>query len=157
VRGLEGFGDLPRDRQSVARRKAHTAVESFFSARSSHPAEAGSHLQPFRQRRPVDQLHHQRGRVVASLQAMDLRDVWMVQGGEDLGLALKSGPGRLDRTSPWGSTLMATARFEVGIGGPLHLAHPSGAEKLVHFVGAKTTAWSHGHRSIIIDPVPYAH
>ena len=41
------------------------------------------------QRRPLDQFHHQRESSVRLLQAVDVRDVRMVQDGEDFGFALE--------------------------------------------------------------------
>ena len=42
-------------------------------------------------RRPLDQLHHQGSGARRSLQAIDRRDVGMIEGREDFGFALESG------------------------------------------------------------------
>ena len=44
-----------------------------------------------RERRPLDQLHHERGDAVRSFQAVDRRDVRMIQRREDFGFALEPG------------------------------------------------------------------
>ena len=43
-----------------------------------------------RERRPLDQFHHERGGAAGSFQAVDRGDVRMIQRGEDFGFALKA-------------------------------------------------------------------
>ena len=45
----------------------------------------------FFERQPFHQFHHERGNALALLQTEDLRDVWMIERGEDFGLALEPG------------------------------------------------------------------
>jgi hypothetical protein len=70
VRRFHGLRDLPGDGKC-------------FSGGDRTPRDA------VRERRPVDQLHHQRDRGSRSFQAVDRRDVRMIERGEDLGLTLK--------------------------------------------------------------------
>jgi hypothetical protein len=70
VGGLQRAGDLVGDRQRVLDRQ---------------PA-AGN---PLREVLALDQLHHQGADVLGLLQAMDLRDVWMVEARQRLRLALE--------------------------------------------------------------------
>ena len=70
VRGFEGFGDLLGDGERFINRN-RTLGDAI------------------RQRRPLDQFHHQRDGARALFEAVNLRDVGMVQGGEDFSLALK--------------------------------------------------------------------
>ena len=69
VRGLESFGDLPRDEERFDRR-----------------------YRPLRdavgERGPLDELHHQRLRALGVLDAVDGGDVRMIQRGKNFGLAL---------------------------------------------------------------------
>ena len=71
VRRFEGFGDLLRDGQRLVHgnRTLRDAVG---------------------ERRPLDQFHHESNRARALFQAVDLRDVWMVQRGERLGFAVEA-------------------------------------------------------------------
>ena len=68
VCGLEGFGDLPRDRQHVVRGNR----------------AAGD---PIGERCAVDQLEDQRLDAVRLLDTVDSGNVWMVQRGEHLSFA----------------------------------------------------------------------
>jgi hypothetical protein len=94
VRRFERLGDLRRDRQRFGERD-----------------------RPFRnavgQRRPLDELHHQREGSVRLLQAVDMRDVRMVQGGEDFGFALESGQSLGISPHRLRQHLMATWRFRL--------------------------------------------
>ena len=57
----------------------------------SSPAEAGHYaLDPLAQRRPLDQLHHERLETLALLEPVDARDVGVIQCREGLGLALET-------------------------------------------------------------------
>ena len=71
VRRFQRFGDLPGDRQCFVERE-----------------------RPLRdavgERRAFDQLHHEGADAVRLFEAIDLRDVGMVQRGERLRLALKA-------------------------------------------------------------------
>ena len=71
VRGLERLGDLPRDRQRFVERK-----------RALRDAVG--------QRRPLDELHHERARAAALFEAVDLRDVRVIERGEELRFALEA-------------------------------------------------------------------
>ena len=71
VRRLQRFGDLLRDRQRLVERdrlRARSAARGLT----------------------LDQLHHERADAAALFEAVDVRDVRMVQRGEDLGFALEA-------------------------------------------------------------------
>ena len=72
VRGFEGLGDLLRDGQGLIDRDR-------------------SLCDPIRERRSLDQFHHEGLHTVGVFQAVDRGDIWVVQGCEDLGLPLKAG------------------------------------------------------------------
>ena len=63
VRRFERLGDLPRDRQRLVER--------------NRPVR-----DPIGERRPLDQLHHQRVQAAGVFEAVDLRDVRMIQRRE---------------------------------------------------------------------------
>ena len=117
VRGLERLGDLSRDRESLRQRD-----------RSLGDA--------IRQRRPVDQLHDQcmgRARV---LKTVEVRDVRMVQRGEDLRFAAEAHEPIGIRREGVGQNLQRDDAIELGVAGAVDLAHPARANGGDDFVGA---------------------
>ena len=71
VRGFQCFGDLPGSGQRF--------IEWHRSLRD-----------PISERRPLDQLHHEGRHAVALLQAVNLRNVRMIQPGEHFRFALEA-------------------------------------------------------------------
>ena len=123
VRGFERFGDLLRDRQRLVERD-----------RALRDAVG--------ERRPFDQLHHQRRRAVGSFQAVDGRDV--ADGSARRGLRAS----RWNRASRSASAatdvrqdLDRDCALQVRVGGPIHLAHPAHADLGGDFVRAEASAW----------------
>ncbi len=93
VRGLQRFGDLPRDRQRLVER--HRALRD-----------------PIRERRPLHELQDERAYAVGVFEAVNGRDVRMVERGEDFALRAETGPADPDRCAKAsGSTLIATSRL----------------------------------------------
>ena len=82
-----------------------------------------------RQRGTLDQLHHERGRVVALLEPVNLRDVRMIQSGERLGLALESGETIRIVGERFGQYLDGDLASEVGVGRPIIPRRPAGPER----------------------------
>ena len=125
VRGVERVGDLLRDRQRL--------VERDRAARD-----------PRRQVVAVDQFHDQGGEVRCLLEAVDRRDVRMVESREHFGFALKAreairiaghrGRQHLDRHRP----------LQIAVGGAIDLAHAAGTDLRGDFVDAKAGAGSEG-------------
>ena len=70
-----------------------------------------------RQCRPLDQFHDQRGRAVSFLQAVDGRDVGMVERGQDFGFALEPGQPLRITGQRCRQDLDADGPFQVGVGG----------------------------------------
>ena len=62
------------------------------------------------ERRPVDQLHHQRTNAARLLEAVDVRDILMIQRRERFGLTLKAGDALGSDASASGRISMATSR-----------------------------------------------
>ena len=92
VRGFERIGDLQRNQQRV--------IEGDRARRD-----------PIGKRRPLDQLHDQRGDARGLLEPVNVCDVRMVQRREDFRLTLESGEPLRIAGNRAGSTLMATPRF----------------------------------------------
>ena len=89
VRGFKSFRDLFRDRQCFVER--------------DRPASNA-----LRQIVALDEFHHERRDASALFQAVDGRDVRMIQRGEDFGFSLKSGQSVSIRGEDVGRILMAT-------------------------------------------------
>ena len=76
----------------------------------------------------LDQLHHERGHAVRLLEAVDVRDVRMVQRGEDFGFALEPREALGIRREALRQDLDRDLAFQLRVGGAIHLAHAAGAE-----------------------------
>ena len=128
VRGFERLGDLLGDRQRLER--------SGMAPRAIRSASVGA----------LDQLHHERVDAVRFLEAVNVRDVRMVQRREDLRLALEAREAlRIASRTTSGRTLIATSRFELRVARAIDLAHPAGAERAEDFVRAEASAGLQGH------------
>ncbi len=101
VRGLERLGDLQRDSQRLVTRKRAVG-------------------EPLREVFTLDELHRQEAHAVRLVQAVDRRDVGVVQRGEQLRFALEAG-------EPLG-TLREHGRQDLD----RHLAIERGVEGLPH-------------------------
>ena len=82
---------------------------------------------------------------VRLLEAVDVRDVRMVQGGEDFGFALESGQALGVGADGLGQDLDGDLALEVGVGGAIDLAHSAGAEGGDDFIRAEARAGSQSH------------
>ena len=121
VRGFQRLRDLPRNRQRL--------IDRTRSARD-----------PLREVFALDQLHDQCERVARPFEAVNLRDVRMIERGEDFGLALEprqplSVLGHVGRQHLEGD--LALQRRVLG---PVDLAHAAGAQEGEDFVGAEPGA-----------------
>jgi len=109
VRRFEGFGDLPRDRQRFV--EWHRSTTNAIG-----------------ERRPIDQLEDERAGIADALEATDLGDVRMIQGGEHVRLALKPrhavGVGREEI----GKNLDRDVAAEFSVAGFIHLPYPAGPD-----------------------------
>ncbi len=130
VRRLERLGDLARERQRLVNgdRAFRDALGEVFA---------------------LDELHDDRASARALLDAVDLRDVRVVEGGEDLGLALEAG--QAVAAGPGVAREMGRQDFdgdvaiELGVAGAIDLAHRAGAEGADDFVDAKACAGLERH------------
>ena len=109
VRRLERLGDLPRDDQRLLDRQA-------------------PFCDTFGQRRPFDQFHHQREGPARRFQAMDVRDVWMVQHRQDFSFTPESGEPLHISGQRSRQHLDGDLALQVGVGGAIDLSHAACAD-----------------------------
>ena len=129
VRRLERLGNLARERQRLVNgnRTLRDALGEVFA---------------------LDELHDNRARASGVLDAVDLRDVRMVEGGEDLSLALEAGDavaaarlGCAGVSRQMGrQDLDGDVAIQLGVAGAIDLAHRAGAEGADDLVDAKARA-----------------
>jgi len=119
VRRFEARRNLPRDRDGFVERQRTLQVGAF------------------------DQFHDER----ALLDAINRRDIGMIQRGQHLGFALESrhvlrivGQGR-------GQDLDRDVAVQLGVVGAINLAHAAGAKRRHNFVRAEFVARRKGHAS----------
>ena len=107
---LQCFGDLLGDREGF--------VNGDRTARN-----------PVSERRPFNQLQHQRTGALRLFQAVNLGDVRMVQAGKNLRFALEPcEPIRISRKR-LGQNLERHLAVQLGIGGLIDLSHPALADE----------------------------
>ena len=131
VRGLQCFGDLPGNRDRFLDR--HRAF-----------------LDAIGQRWPFDELHDESRRDVAAFETIDRGDVRMVQRGEHLGLALEAGETLRIGRDRFRQNLDRDGALQVGVGGPIHLSHATGAERRGYFIRAEPCPAGQGHEVRIL-------
>jgi hypothetical protein len=123
VRGFKSVRDLFRDRQCLVERdrSASNALGQIVA---------------------LDEFHHQRRDAFALFQAVDGRNVRMIQRGEDFGLSLKSGQSVSIPSEHWGQNFDGDVTLQLGVGRSIHLAHAAFANRRDDFVDAEPGAWS---------------
>jgi hypothetical protein len=126
VRRLECFRNLPRDWQRL--------VNGNRPVRDS-----------FGERRSFDQLHDQRADTVRLFQAIDLRDVRVIELRQRPGLALEARQALGVVGKGVGQNLDSDFASEVPVGGAVHLAHPAFANQGGDFVGPEAGASGQSH------------
>ena len=106
----------------------------------------GTVRDPVRQRRTVDQFHHQcvdtHGGV---LEPVDLRDVRMIERREKLRLALEAGAAVGVARHRVRQYLQRDVAIESGVSGAINLAHSARTDGREHFVRADATADGEWH------------
>jgi hypothetical protein len=123
VRRFERVGDLPRDGQRVGNR--HRPL-----------------CDPLRERVALDQFHHERVRLAAVLEAVDVGDVGMVEGGQHLGLAPEPPEALRIVAERRRQDLERDVPVQFGVARPIHLAHAACAEQGDDFIGTDMRAGS---------------
>jgi hypothetical protein len=98
--------------------------------------------------RGLDQLHHERRRPGRPLEAVDGRDVWMVQRRKHFGLALEARqPLRVARDG-LGQDLDRDLPLQARVGGSVDLAHPAHAEQGGDLISAEPGSWAERHQCV---------
>jgi len=133
VRGFERFGDLPGDAQRLIERQ-----------RSGADA--------IRQCEPLDQFHHQRANAAGVFEAVDRRDVGMIERRQYLRLALEAHD--VLRVGGQGGRqhFQCDLPAQLGVGRPIHLAHTARAEGRSDFVRSEASPGGQSHRCRSILP-----
>ena len=127
VRGLERFGDLPGDRQRLGDR----------------------HRSALDQRRKIvalDQLHHQRADAVRFLEAVDVRDVGVIERCEHLGFAGEAGQALGVLGEVLRQDLDGDVAVEPGVARAVDLPHASLTELGGDLVRTESRAGGQRHR-----------
>ncbi len=132
VRGFERLGDLRRDRQRLVDR--------------DRPAR-----DPLRQVLPLDQFHHERREAVTRFEAVDRRDVRMIQRRQRLRFAREPRHPLAILRERVGQHLERHVAIERRVAGPEDLPHPARANRRKDLVDAKPAAGSQGHVAASID------
>ena len=127
VRRFERLGDLLRDGQGFA--------EWNWSARNL----LGQVI-------ALDEFHYERGGAAALFEPVDRGDVRVIQRGENFGFALKAREPVSIGGQRRRQNLDRNLAFQLGIGGPIHLAHPALSDMGDDFIGAKPCTWSQSQR-----------
>ena len=94
---------------------------------------------------PSTSLHHDRANPIRLFEAVDLRDVRMIQRGEDLRFAAEAGQafGVVGDTGE--EHLDGDVALELGVARAVHLAHSTAPDEGQDFVRAESSAGSQGH------------
>ena len=104
---------------------------------------------PIGERRPLDQLQHQRRGAARLLEAVDRRDVRVVERRQHLGLALEARQAIGVEHERVGQDLQRDVALQRRVAAPVHLAHAAGADHRQDVVGAEAAAGREGHPAII--------
>ncbi len=126
VRGLERVGDLQRDPERILDRQC------------ASPQTIG-------QRFAFDELHDEEVPAVGHFHAVERRDVWMIERGEHLRLALEPGDA-VGISETLAHDLDGDRSAELRVARPVDLAHPPGAKRVEDFVGTKSSSGLKRHR-----------
>jgi hypothetical protein len=124
---LERVDDLAGDRDRIGDRQG--------AARFEHLGE----------RDAGNQFHDQGTHVTGVLDAVDMRDVGMVEGGECLRLALEASEAIGVTRERVRDDLQCNVALEPRVARPIDLAHATGAERRVDDVGADAGTWRQAH------------
>jgi len=121
VRRFEGFRNLTRNQQGLVdwQRAARDALRKIVT---------------------LDQFQNQRGHAIRFFQAVDVRDVRVVECGQDVRFATETCQPIGITTTLGRSTLIATSRCSFVSHRAIDLAHAAGAEERDDFVGTEMGA-----------------
>ena len=103
---------------------------------------------------PLDQFHDEGARAVQLLEAIDSRDVRVIQSGEGSGFALEPGQPRPVVSEGFGQDLDRHVALQPAIPSPIHLAHAAGSDGGDDFVGTEASAGPQGQDERVKDCMP---
>ena len=126
VRRFERLGNLLRDRQCLVNR--NRALRNSVG-----------------ERWPFDQLHYEPGHTIAFLQAVDDRDVGMIQRREDFGFALEPHQPLCVCRNGLRQDLDRDLPLQVLVSGAIHLSHAADTDLGGDFIRAEASANSERH------------
>ena len=115
VRRFQRFGDLTRDGQRLSQRN-RPECDSVC------------------ERRPIDQLQHQRRRAVRLFEAIDSGDVRVTERGEHLRFALEPRQAVRIECEQRGQDLQGDFAIELRVAGAVHVAHGARTKRGEDFV-----------------------
>jgi hypothetical protein len=107
----------------------------------------GAAADPLGQRRSLDELQHQRPDAVRLDDAVDRRDVRVVQRGERPRLPLEAGEPFTVGGKGTGQDLEGDVTPERLVMGAVHLSHAAPAERHAHVVRPQPVSWTQSHRN----------
>jgi len=113
-------------------------------ATSVAPDCIGTVLEPLRERVALDQLHHEEVRAIVLFEAMDRRDVRMVQRGEQLRFSMEARKTLRVVREAFGHNLERDLPIQLRVARSIHLSHPARADLGRHLVDAKADAGTEG-------------
>ena len=98
--------------------------------------------------RPVDEFHHQRGHTGRILEPVNVRDVRVVERGQQLRLATEPRETFRIIRERFGQHLDGDVATELGVSSPIDLAHPARAEQRDDFIRAEAGAASQSQAAV---------
>jgi hypothetical protein len=127
MRGLERGGDLARD------------GERFVEG--DEPL-----LDSISQGQTLNQLHYQRANAGGLFDAVDLRDVWMIERSQRFRFAFEARQALRVAGEHVRQDLQRNGPIKLDVARAIDLAHPAGANQGRYFVDAQGRAGNQGHR-----------
>ena len=138
VRGFERLRDLFRDGQRLVEGKTDGSGRTRPTSDQLREVVA------------LDQFHHEGGHAPAFFQPVDGGDVGMIQRREDFRFALKACEPLSILGDRRRQDLDRDLAFQLGVGGPIYLAHPAFADLRGDFVDAEARAGCESQGGVII-------
>ena len=117
---------------------ASSASAICFAIGSASSIGIGSTREALREIVALDQFHHQRADASAFLQAVDVRDVRMVERGEDLRFALEAGQAIGIVGEGIGQDFQGDIAIELGVARAIDLAHAARTESGENLIRAES-------------------
>ena len=137
-----------RSRRMIPCSCAASSASAICFAMGSASASGIAARDECRQILALDQFHHEGLRATRSFEAVDRRDVGMIQRREDLGFALEAGDAIGITREGLGKNLDRHAAAKLRIASAIHLAHPAGAEGGLDLIRTEPSTGTEGHTCV---------